>query len=143
MLQQKIEPDEEFKGPFKRKCINLAEALLHDDWNVDWTNGLPSAEIKIVCQHKTWFSNFAAVFFRKPRGSLLAKSFSSQKSFSPCAVPVSRCTTVANHARLCIGRRNTRNSASKLLQSDLSKDDPRDVVFSRDVDDTIFVFPFS
>jgi hypothetical protein len=59
MLQQKkIEPDEEFKGPFKRKCIDLAEPLLHDEWNVDWTNGLSSAEIKIVCQHKTWFSNF-------------------------------------------------------------------------------------
>jgi hypothetical protein len=55
MLQQKkIEPDEEFKGSFKRKCIDLAEPLLHDEWNVDWTNGLSSAEINIVvCQHKT------------------------------------------------------------------------------------------
>lgn len=73
--------------------------------------------------------------------AMLAKSFSSQVSFSPCAVPVIRCTSVANHARLSTGRRNTRNSAT--LQSGLNKDDPRDVVFSRDSDDTIFVFPFS
>jgi hypothetical protein len=82
MLQQKkIEPDEEFKGPFKRKCIDLAEPLLHDEWNVDWTNGLSSAEIKIVCQHKTWFSNFAAVFFRKARGCHACK-----KLFEPSVI---------------------------------------------------------
>jgi hypothetical protein len=139
MLQQKIEPDEEFKGLFKRQCINLAEALLQDNWNVDWTNGLSSAEIKIVCQHKTWFSYFAAVFFFKPRGFLACKKLFERRVILPVC---SACKQVYCCTKSCqvMHWKKKHKKQCKLLQSGLNKDDPRDAVFSRDFDDTILSF---
>lgn len=134
--------NEDLKGPVKRKYIDLAEALLHDDWNVDWTNRLSSAEIKLVRRHKTWFSDFAAVFFRKARGCLACKKLGEPGVvMSWC----SGCKQVYYCSKSCQTKhwKKEHKRQCKLLQSRLDKDDPRNVIVNPagGLNDVIAVVP--
>lgn len=117
--------------PRQGKLIDLAEALKHvDEWDVDWKDGLTNNEIKLVREHSEWFSKFAAIYFRKPRGCSCCKTlWEPGVKLLVCG----GCKQIYYCGKACQADhwRKVHKKQCKLLQSRLDKDDPTSVLVKR------------
>lgn len=118
------------------KIVDVAEALLHvDDWNVDWDKGLTKQEIELVRQHNEWFSRFAEVFLRKPRGCACCK-----KLWEPGAAALLRCggckqVYYCNSDCQHTHWKTHHKKWCKKLRSRLDADSPDSIIVRRTLDD--------